>query len=70
MNMIHSPMPGKISKILVRVGDFVKEQTVVMIHEAMKMENNIFAACKGKVSEILVKEGENVETNQALLRLE
>lgn len=69
MSNITSPMPGKITKILVRIGDRVTSDTQVIIHEAMKMENSIFAACDGIIQEIKIKEGDAVETNQILLTI-
>lgn len=70
MNEIVSPMPGKILKILVNVGDAVNDKTVVCIHEAMKMENSIYATCNGTIREIMVREGDNVEINQKLALVE
>ncbi len=67
---ILAPMPGTILKILAKVGDVVGEDSVVMIHEAMKMENSIFAACEGTVRKILVSAGESVEFDQLLLLVE
>ncbi len=67
MNEVISPMPGKIVKILVKTGDLVKEESQVMIHEAMKMENSIFSGYVGTVKEIRVNEGDSVDTSQVLL---
>lgn len=69
MNEIICPMPGKILRINVQMGDSVEERTEVMIHEAMKMENTIFAGCTGTVHEILINEGDSVDTNQVLMRI-
>ena len=65
-----SPMPGTIVNVNVAVGDTVKEGQVVMILEAMKMENDIVAACDGKVSAIMVKKGDGVESNDVLLTIQ
>ncbi len=65
-----SPMPGTIVNVNVAVGDTVKEGQVVMILEAMKMENDIVAACDGKVSAILVKKGDSVESNDVLMTIQ
>ncbi len=70
MNEILSPMPGVIVKIHVSVGDEVQEDTEVMVLEAMKMENLIFAEYDGKVAQILVKEKEAVKTGAVLLTVE
>ncbi len=60
-------MPGKIAKILVNVGDKVAEDDELVMLEAMKMENPIFATTGGTVSEIKVKEGESVSADQVLV---
>lgn len=65
-----SPMPGTIVNVNVAVGDTVKEGQVVMILEAMKMENDIVAACDGKVSAILVQKGDGVESNDVLMTIQ
>jgi biotin carboxyl carrier protein len=59
---ICSPMPGTILRILVKIGDTVTDDTVVAVHEAMKMENSIFAACEGTIKETTVSEGDVVES--------
>ena len=65
-----SPMPGKVVKINVREGDEVTEGTVMIVVEAMKMENNITATAKAKVKKILVTEGEMVDNKKQLIELE
>ena len=65
-----APMPGKITKILVKPGDNVVEDEEVLVLEAMKMDNPIFATASGKVSEIKVKEDQEVEADQVLLVIE
>lgn len=67
---ISAPMPGNIVEILVQVGDAVKENDEVIILEAMKMENPIFAPSDGTVKEIKVKEKDSVEADQVLMILE
>ena len=64
-----SPMPGKVVKINVKEGDEVKAGTVMIVVEAMKMENNITATAKAKVKKILVKEGEMVDNKMQLIEL-
>ena len=64
-----SPMPGKVVKINVKEGDEVKEGTVMIVVEAMKMENNITATAKAKVKKILVTEGEMVDNKKQLVEL-
>ena len=65
-----SPMPGKVVKINVKEGDEVKEGMIMMVVEAMKMENNIVAAGKAKVKTILVTEGQMVDNKMQLIELE
>ncbi|MCX5833712.1 MAG: acetyl-CoA carboxylase biotin carboxyl carrier protein subunit [Deltaproteobacteria bacterium] len=65
-----APMPGKITKILVKPGDDVLEDEEVLVLEAMKMDNPIFAPSNGKVKEIRVKEGEEVDVDHVLLVIE
>ncbi|MEM2175770.1 MAG: biotin/lipoyl-containing protein [Archaeoglobaceae archaeon] len=68
-NVIRAPMNGMITKILVKVGDEVKEGDTVAVIEAMKMENPIKAMISGKVVEILVKVGDKVVKEAPLIRL-
>ncbi|MGD1059954.1 MAG: biotin/lipoyl-containing protein [Methanomassiliicoccales archaeon] len=67
---ITAPMPGKVVKIRVKVGDEVKADTTLLILEAMKMENEIVAGVNGKVKEIKVRQGESVEGGKVLLVIE
>jgi biotin carboxyl carrier protein len=55
-----SPMPGKILKILVKVGDEVKAGTPILVMEAMKMEHTIKASKAGTILQIHFKEGDQV----------
>ncbi|MDO9184177.1 MAG: biotin/lipoyl-containing protein [Bacteriovorax sp.] len=55
-----SPMPGKILKILVKVGDDVVLGTPILIMEAMKMEHTIKASKTGVIEKIHFKEGDQV----------
>ncbi len=64
-----SPMPGKVVKINVKEGDEVEEGTVMIVVEAMKMENNITATAKAKVKRILVTENERVDNKKQLIEL-
>jgi biotin carboxyl carrier protein len=60
-------MPGKILEVLVNVGDQVKEDDEVVMLEAMKMENPIYAPAGGTVKEIKVKANDTVETDQLMM---
>jgi biotin carboxyl carrier protein len=64
---VKAPMPGKILEVLVKVGDQVKEDDEVVMLEAMKMENPIYAPENGTVTEIKVKANDSVETEQVLV---
>ena len=65
-----SPMPGKVVKINVKEGDEVTEGTIMMVVEAMKMENNIVASGNAKVKKILVTENQMVDNKMQLIVLE
>ena len=63
---VNSPMPGTILAVNVKAGDAVKKGDVLMILEAMKMENEICAPCDGTVSAVSVNQGATVETGTVL----
>jgi pyruvate carboxylase subunit B len=63
-------MPGLIVKILKNEGDKVEAGDVVIILEAMKMQNELHAKLSGKIKQILVKPGETVEMRQVLAVIE
>ena len=65
-----APMPGKIMSVKVKVGDTVNANQVVVVLEAMKMENEVQTEVAGKVKEIRVRAGETVEGGQPLLVVE
>lgn len=67
---IISPMPGKIVKLLVKVGDNVKERQPLVVVESMKMENQIVAQCSGKVKSVNFKEGAQVDSERPIIELE
>lgn len=66
---IPAPMPGKVLAIKVKVGDAVKKGDVMMILEAMKMENEVVATEDGTVASIDVAEGAMVEASDVLASL-
>ena len=66
---IGAPMPGKIFKIQVSVGDAVKAGDTLLSTEAMKMETNIKAREDGVVAEILFKEGAQIQQGDLLMIL-
>ncbi len=65
-----APMPGKIVKVLVAPGQTVKAGDVVLILEAMKMENEIRSPFSGKVKEITVIAGSGVAAEEPLILIE
>lgn len=68
--LISAPMPGKVVKVLVKLGDEVKEGQGLVIVEAMKMENELKSPKAGKVVELFAKEGTTVENNAKLVVVE
>ena len=64
---VNAPMPGTILSINVNKGDSVKKGQVLLILEAMKMENEIIAPKDGTVESINVNKGENVESGASLV---
>jgi biotin carboxyl carrier protein len=63
-------MPGTVLSIKVAVGDTVNSGDVLMILEAMKMENEIMAPAAGKVAAISVAEGASVNGGDVLIVIE
>ena len=63
---VTSPMPGTILSVNVAAGDAVKRGQVLMILEAMKMENEIMCPCDGTVSSVSVTKGAAVESGTLL----
>ena len=66
---VTSPMPGTILSIAVKPGDAVKAGQVLLILEAMKMENEIVAPRDGTVSRVAVTKGASVNTGDLLVVL-
>lgn len=63
---VKAPMPGTVLSVSAAAGQQVKSGQVIMILEAMKMENEIIAPCDGTVKQILVQKGSTVETDSVL----
>ena len=61
-----SPMPGTILSVNVNVGSSVKAGDILLILEAMKMENEIVAPCDGTVKQLAVQKGSTVATDALL----
>lgn len=62
-----APMQGKIIKLNIKVGTEVKKGDVLMVLEAMKLENDILCPLDGYVRQLLIKENDKVELNQLML---
>ncbi len=67
---VNAPMPGKVVAVFVEVGEEVEPGDVVLILEAMKMENEIRATIKAIVSAVHVKPGDSVSGQQLLISYE
>ena len=64
---VNAPMPGKILQLKVKEGDSVSDGDTLLILEAMKMENEIFASTSGKIKKINVSANDMVDTGDVLL---
>ncbi len=67
---IAAPMPGKLVRVLVDLGEEVSAGQGLVVMEAMKMENELRAPRAGRVAEIAVQEGQAVETGALLAVVE
>ena len=66
---VKAPLPGTINAINVKVGDIVAVGQVVVVLEAMKMQNNIEAETTGTVTSILVNQGDSVMEGAVMLTI-
>jgi len=66
---VTSPMPGKILSVAVKPGETVKRGQVLLILEAMKMQNEIMAPSDGKVADVRVAAGQSVNTGDVMVVL-
>ncbi|AKN32433.1 biotin attachment protein [Clostridium carboxidivorans P7] len=66
---IEAPMPGSIVSVAVKVGDQVKKGQVLLVLEAMKMENEIVAARDAKIVSVNVAKGDMVNPGDALVQI-
>ena len=66
---VTAPMPGNILKVAVNPGQSVKEGDLLVVLEAMKMENEIFAPKAGTVAQVLVQKGATVDTGATMVVL-
>jgi biotin carboxyl carrier protein len=66
---VTAPMPGRVVRVLVAVGDKVTARQPVVVMEAMKMENELRAGKDGSVAQVLVQEGMAVDTGALLVMI-
>ncbi len=66
---VKAPMPGSVLEVKVKEGDVVEDGAILIILEAMKMENELTAAQAGTVSSVLVKKGDTVNSGDPLIIL-
>ena len=67
---VTAPMPGTILEVKVSENDTVTKGQVMMVIEAMKMENDIVAPCDGKVTSIIAKKGDSVNSSDVLATIQ
>ena len=67
--IISSAIPGKIVSVLVSEGDEVDSDSVVIVLEAMKMQNEIKAGIDGRIEKIMCEPGERIEANVPMMEI-
>lgn len=67
---VKAPMPGKITKIFVKVGDMTSKGQALIVMEAMKMEYTLKAEIDGKIQQIEVQVGDQVSLGKNLIKIE
>ena len=67
---VTSPIQGQVTNIKVKVGDKVQKGDVLLIVEAMKLENEVVSPFEGQVAEILVTKGQNVKAKEPIVIIE
>jgi len=65
-----SPIQGQVTNVKVKVGDKVQKGDVLLIVEAMKLENEVVSPFEGQVAEILVTKGQNVKAKEPIIVIE
>ena len=69
-DVVPAPMPGTILKVAVEKGQAVKEGQLLVILEAMKMENEILSPKNGTITQVLVQQGVTVNTGDPLVMID
>lgn len=64
---IITPIPGRVGEVKVKPGDQVKKGDILLIVEAMKMQNQILSPYDGVVKDITVTTGQTVNSNETLV---
>ena len=65
-----SPIQGQVTNIKVKPGDKVQKGDVLLIVEAMKLENEVVSPFEGQVVEVLVTKGQNVKAKDVIVTIE
>ena len=65
-----SPIQGQVTNVKVKVGDKVQKGDVLLIVEAMKLENEVVSPFEGQVAEVLVTKGQNVKAKDVIVTIE
>lgn len=66
---VESPIQGSVVNVKVSVGQSVKKGDVLVVVEAMKLENDVVSPFDGTVSEVLVKKGDSIAAKQAIVMI-
>ncbi|MBP3731995.1 MAG: biotin/lipoyl-binding protein [Bacilli bacterium] len=67
---VPSPIQGQVVNIKVKPGDKVQKGDVLLIIEAMKLENEVVSPFEGKVAQVLVTKGQNVKAKEVIVTIE
>lgn len=70
LQRVTAPMPGRVVRVLVKVGDLVEVRQALVVIEAMKMENELTSPKAGTVKEVPASEGQSVEAGRLLVVVE
>ena len=67
---VASPIQGQVTNVKVKVGEKVRKGDVLLIIEAMKLENEVVSPFDGEIKEILVSKGQNVKAKDVIIIIE